>query len=128
MTEKKRILVIDDIRSHLLYMKWILSEDNYEVCIAEDLYEAYDTIKQIKVDLILLDLILPGVDGFEFLKTMSRSHELFNIPVIVVSVKSDFPSIEKALELGAKDYIVKPYNTRDVINKATLIIEEEIKQ
>jgi response regulator RpfG family c-di-GMP phosphodiesterase len=124
MTENKNILIIDDIRSHLLYMKWILGEDSYNVSIAEDLKEAYNLMQQKKFDLILLDLIMPNVDGFAFLKKASATPEIRDIPIIVVSVKNDLKSIEKSLSLGARDYIVKPYNIQDLKNKAAILLNE----
>ncbi len=128
MIENKNILIIDDIKSHLLYMKWILGEENYEVSIAEDLKEAYNLLHQKKFDLILLDLIMPNVDGFAFLKKAASTPEIRDIPIIVVSVKNDVKSIEKSLSLGARDYIVKPYNIEDIKNKAAILLNENVNK
>jgi sigma-B regulation protein RsbU (phosphoserine phosphatase) len=124
MPQKKRILIIDDLISHLLYLKWIIEEGNYLVWIANNIEEAYYHLKRNQIDLILLDLILPAPGGFAFLRKAKTDPCMKGIPIIVVSKKSDLKSIEKALALGAKDYIVKPYNLQDIKNKSALVLNE----
>jgi two-component system alkaline phosphatase synthesis response regulator PhoP len=102
------IMVVDDEPDILAMVEMILSRKGYETVLAEGGEEALELIKQRKPDLILLDLMMPRMDGTEFLRIIRSDENLRDIPVIVVSVRS---TIEKesreAMEL-ADDYITKP--------------------
>ncbi|MFO7889170.1 MAG: response regulator transcription factor [bacterium] len=117
MAEISKILIIDDMPSHLLLLKTILEEDGFEVITAENGEHALRTLKDDKaVELILLDIMMPEFDGFDFLDKISES-ETNEVPVIVVSAKTDNTSIQKALDKGAYDYLTKPFNIQDIRNK-----------
>lgn len=103
----KKILIVEDehILRSLLADK--LREEGFEVIEAIDVKEGLEKLKEEKIDLVLLDLILPGMDGYEFLKKMKRDQELGNIPVMVLSNLGQQEEIKRALDLGAKDYLIK---------------------
>jgi CheY-like chemotaxis protein len=115
--EAPQILIIDDVSSNLLLIQSILEGENYRVTACENGKEALEQLKQSNsIKLILLDIMMPDFDGYEFLD-QKRQLAGDEIPVIVVSAKTDTESIQKALAKGAYDYLSKPFNIQDVLNK-----------
>ena len=119
----KKLLIIDDESSTSLLLRWLLKDEPYQTFTANSFSEAVNLLRKNSFHLILLDLIMPDVDGFEVLEYLKTDKRLRNVPVIIVSVKCDRESVEAALRKGARDYIVKPYNTRDLRNKIEIILE-----
>ena len=117
MPEGSHILIIDDAFSNLHLLQSILESDGYSVIPVDDGRKAVEIVKESKdIGLILLDLMMPNFDGYQFLDQMKKI-DAKNIPVIVVSAKTDTQSIQTALEKGAYDYLSKPFNIQDVLNK-----------
>lgn len=115
--EEPQILIIDDVSSNLLLIQSILEAENYRVIACEKGTEALEQLKHPNhIRLILLDIMMPDIDGYEFLD-QKRQLVGDEIPVIVVSAKTDTESIQKALDKGAYDYLSKPFNMQDVLNK-----------
>ena len=114
----KKILIIEDeeIIRGLLQKK--LTEEGYEISVARDGEEGLRVIREIKPDLILLDIIMPKMGGFEVMEEMQKDGELKKIPVIVVSNSGQPVEIDKAQELGAKDWLIKTeFDPQEVIGK-----------
>ena len=121
---RKKILIIDDEPSHSEFLQWMLSSvEHYEIYTASKFREAVKILANCSFDLILLDLMMPDADGFEMLNYLKSDDRLRQIPVIIVSAKSDRESIEASLRKGAVDYVVKPYNSWDLRNKTAIILE-----
>jgi len=118
----KKLLIIDDESSTSLLLRWLLKDEPYQTFTANSFREALNLLRENSFQLILLDLIMPDVDGFEMLEHLKTDKTLRRIPVIIVSVKSDRDSIETSLRKGAWDYVVKPYNIRDLRNKVKIIL------
>ncbi|MBC7074307.1 response regulator, partial [Candidatus Parcubacteria bacterium] len=98
-------------------------EQGFEVFEAQDGAEGLQKIKEIKPNLVLLDLILPEKDGFEVLEEKKRDEEIKNIPVIVLSNLGQKEEIDKALALGATDYMVKAnFSPNEIVEKISLIL------
>ncbi|MFP4621274.1 MAG: two-component system response regulator [Bacteroidales bacterium] len=117
MSEKTKILIIDDMPTHLLLLRTILEEEGFDVIVSDGGRNALEALKEDKaVKLILLDIMMPEFDGFDFLEKLNES-DIEEIPVIVVSAKSDNKSIQKAIDKGAYDYLTKPFNIQDIRNK-----------
>jgi len=112
---KKKILIIEDEKTLSFILAQQLAEEGFEVLEAIDGEEGLQKLKENKVDLILLDLLLPGIDGFEVLSIIKRNPELSQIPVIILSNFGEKEKIEKGLKLGAVDYLVKAHFTLDEI-------------
>lgn len=110
MSKKILLLVEDDFFLRSLMTKKLTLE-GYEVIEAENGRIALNELEKNNIDLILLDLIMPEVDGFEVLETISKNPELTKIPVIVLSNLGQKEKIDKAKSLGAKDYIIKAHFT-----------------
>lgn len=110
-----KILVIEDDKFLKELISEKLEEEGYESIIAIDGAEGLKKAKEEKPDLILLDLILPEMDGFEVLSRIKRDSDLSLIPVIILSNLGQREDVEKGLKLGAVDYLIKAHFTLDEI-------------
>ena len=104
-----RILVVDDIKDNVTALSFDLLDDDYEVVTALSGHQALLEIQNSPPDLILLDLMMPEMDGFEVCRRMQENPQRREIPIIVVSALDDHESIVRALDIGAQDYVTKPY-------------------
>ena len=87
-----------------------LGREGYEVLLAEDGYKALDLLASSDIDLVLLDIMMPELDGYEVLSRMKADDDLHNIPVIMITAVDELDSTVKCIELGAEDYLPKPFN------------------
>lgn len=113
MELKQRILVVDDNLPQRIIHESYLKELGYEVELAEDGFAAIASLK-LGIDLIILDLKMPGMDGYEVTKKIRQDPEYFNIPIIVVSSLSSDVEYLRALEAGANEFILKPFNKAEL--------------
>ena len=104
-------MIIEDDRLLRDMMSRKLEREGYEVFLVVDGSEAEGKIKEVRPDVILLDLILPGVNGFDILETIKKDDDLKGIPVIVLSNLGQKSEVERGIELGAADYLVKAHFT-----------------
>ena len=114
----KKILLIEDeeIMIDLLQKKFI--EENYEIHVARDGEEGLEKMKQIMPDLILLDIIMPKKGGFEVLEEKLEDDDLKDIPVIIISNSGQPVELDRAKELGVKDWLIKTnFNPQEVLEK-----------
>jgi len=114
----KKILIIED--EELLYnlLQRKLSEEGYEASVAKDGVEGMKMIKEMKPDLILLDIVMPNKNGFEVMDEMQADERLKHIPIIVISNSGQPVEIDKAKDLGAKDWLIKTeFDPQEVIEK-----------
>ena len=119
----KKILIIEDDKflRELIVKK--LVKEGYEISEAVDGEEGIKKVKEEKPDLVLLDLILPGIDGFEVLAQMKEDRNVTKIPAIILSNLGQKEDIEKGLKLGAVDYLVKAHFTPgEIIEKIKKIL------
>jgi len=105
--EKQIVLIVDDIYFNAKYIEDILKDD-YLVVIVASGKECLDYVEHQKVDLILLDIVMPEMDGYEVCQKLKANSETKNIPVIFLSIKGEIEDETRGLELGAIDYIIKP--------------------
>lgn len=116
MVTSKTILVIDDTEANVNALLELL-EDEYDMLGSLDGEDALEILNEEKVDLILLDIMMPGIDGFEVCRRLKANEKTKDIPVIFITAKTDEDSIEKAYEIGGVDYINKPFRAREVISR-----------
>lgn len=109
-TKKPRILVVDDTLELRKLLTVRLSLLGYQADSAENGRRALELLRQTPYDLVLLDIMMPIMDGYATLEAMKADEALRAIPVIVVSAVSELDSVVRCIELGADDYLVKPYN------------------
>lgn len=106
--ESLNVLVVDDVPLNVLLIKKMLSQNTFQVRSASGGQQALDAIKEKKPTLILLDLMMPNIDGFEIIRRLRADACTKNIPIIVLSALNSEQDITRAFELGANDYINKP--------------------
>lgn len=109
---KEKIFVVDDEQDILELVEFILFKENYRVKCFDSGEEILKAVKEDKPDLVLLDLMLPGVDGFDVCKIMKNDETLQDVPVIMLTAKGEEADVVSGLEIGADDYIVKPFSSR----------------
>ena len=111
----KKVLIVDDEAHILELLEFNLKKNGYDVVKAENGLMAIDLAKESKPDIILLDLMLPDLDGIEVCRRLKRERDTSAIPIIMLTAKSD--EIDKiiGLEMGADDYVTKPFSVRELI-------------
>lgn len=111
---KTRILTVDDEEHILELLRYNLESNGYEVLQAETGEDALSILKQHSVDMVLLDLMLPGIDGLETLRKIRSIDKLKRMPVIMLTAKSEEIDTVLGLEMGADDYIGKPFGVHEL--------------
>ncbi len=123
-----KIMVVDDEPDIVRVVSRMLEGEGHEVIPAYSGEEALEKLEVIKPDLITLDLMMPGIDGFETLRRIREKKETSSIPVVIISVKADESDIVKGLELGANDYFTKPYNRVILLAKVGSILKFKLME
>ncbi|MFO7731693.1 MAG: hybrid sensor histidine kinase/response regulator [Spirochaetia bacterium] len=108
-TLNSHILIIDDVAPNLEIARAILQKAGFRVSIAESGFAGLKVLKQTSIDLILLDIMMPEMDGFEVAATVKGMEEYVDLPIIFLTARNDEESLTKGFELGAVDYITKPF-------------------
>jgi adenylate cyclase len=106
---RPKILIVDDEPFNVDYLEQELEEMNYKIITAGNGREALDQVRSEKPDLILLDIMMPVMDGFAVLGELKADPLLRSVPVIVISAVNDLESVVKGINLGAEDYLPKPF-------------------
>jgi two-component system sensor histidine kinase/response regulator len=128
MMNKPKILIVDDEHANQFLLEGLLSANGYEAITASDGNEALSILEKEKPDLILLDIMMPKMSGIEVLQNINNSIELKQIPVIMVSAKTATTDIKKALEIGAIDYIKKPFEEIELLARVKAGIRLKTKE
>ena len=113
----KKILIVDDEASIIVPLQFLMEQNGYEVMVAFSGEEAMETIAQTPPDLILLDIMLPVIDGFEVCQRVRENTDWQQIPIILLTAMGSETNVAKGLALGANAYITKPFSNADVIRK-----------
>mgnify|MGYP003587359856 FL=1 len=113
----KKILIVDDEPNIVMTLEYTFKKSNYEVFIARDGQEALDILKTNFPDVIILDIMMPMVDGFATLEQIRKDANLQHTKVMFLSAKNKESDIEKGLALGADAYMTKPFSIKKVVEK-----------
>lgn len=126
MSEKKRIMLVeDDVFIRDIY-ETKLTQENFEVMMAENGVDALKKLETFSPDLILLDIVMPYMDGMDFLSEVKKRDEYKKIPIIMLSNLSEKERVTKALGLGISDYLIKSHFTpSEVVEKIYLLLNKE---
>lgn len=122
----KKILVIDDEKNILKSIVMYLEGHKYSVQAISNGLDGIKFAKEYMPDLILLDLVLPDIDGYMVCKTIKESLETENIPIVIMSAKSQQVDIDKAFDVGALDYIMKPFEPQKLLEKIQKYLKEVV--
>ena len=118
-TDKGTLLIVDDVPSHLKVLFTYLRQLGFNLLVAEGGDDALEQIPITKPDLIILDVMMPGIDGFETCRRLKANQETCDIPVIFMTALSDTVDKVKGFEIGAVDYITKPVQHEEVLSRVT---------
>jgi twitching motility two-component system response regulator PilH len=118
----KKILIVDDSPTERYYLTDILEKNGYEVATAESGEEALTRIRVEKPQLILMDVVMPGANGFQVTRSIARDPALQDVPVIICSSKNQETDRIWGLRQGAKDYLVKPVDAAELLAKIAALV------
>ena len=118
----KKILIADDRSEVVELVKVTLEGEGYRTIDASDGREALEKIRKEKPDLVLLDIVMPKMDGFEVLSQLKKDPVLKEIPIIMLTAKGQKPDQEKGRRLGAQDYIAKPFSPSALLKRIEEIL------
>ncbi len=114
---KKTLLIVDDDIFLVDIMAFTLKQSGFEIIKAHNGKEALDIVAKQKVDLVLTDIMMPIMDGFELAKKLKENESTQNLPIIFLTAKSNIEDKNKSETLGVNDYVVKPFNLKDLVSR-----------
>lgn len=121
-----KILVVDDEEAISLALEFLLQRAGYEVAVARDGVEALERIAAWRPDLVLLDIMMPGKDGFEVCQSVREMNDLTPQPkIVMLTAKGRDVERTKGLEVGADDYVVKPFSTEELLQRIARHLGQE---
>ena len=120
---QKKILIVDDEPNIVMSLEYAFKKKDFEVFIARDGTEALDISDREKPDLILLDIMMPEMDGYETLKRVRDNKDLSHTKVVFLSAKSKEKDVEKGLKMGADSYMTKPFSIKKIISDIEDLLE-----
>jgi two-component system alkaline phosphatase synthesis response regulator PhoP len=118
----QRVLVVDDDREIVRLLRAYLEREGFQVVVALDGEEALHALRREKPDLVVLDLMLPKRDGWEITRVVRADPSLQHIPIIMLTARSEEADRVVGLELGADDYVVKPFSPREVVARVKAVL------
>ncbi|HSP31460.1 MAG TPA: response regulator [Halomonas sp.] len=121
-----KVLVVDDEPNIVLSLEFLMEQAGFEVVTAEDGEQALARVSDTQPDLLLLDISLPGISGFDVLERLRGEEATAQLPIIMLTAHGRDVEREKGMALGADDYITKPFSTQALVEKvkALLIVEQ----
>ena len=121
----KKILIVDDEPSIIVPLQFLMEQNGYETAVAFSGEEAMESIISDPPELILLDIMLPIIDGFEVCQRVRERPELDHVRIIMITAMGSEANIAKGLALGADAYITKPFSNADVVAKVKKLLQQE---
>jgi two-component system alkaline phosphatase synthesis response regulator PhoP len=125
---KEKILVVDDEEDILELVKYNLEREGFQITCAESGEKALKSTRHERPDLIVLDLMLPGIDGLEVARQLKQDLKTAGIPIVMLTAKGEEADIVTGLELGADDYITKPFSPRVLIARIKAVLRRQSMQ
>ncbi|HEY5689229.1 MAG TPA: response regulator [Yeosuana sp.] len=114
---KKKILIVDDEPNIVMTLEYTFKKQDFEVYIARDGSEALYILENNFPDIVLLDIMMPDVDGYQTLKYIKEQDSLKNTKVVFLTAKNKASDIEKGLKLGADKYLIKPFSVKKIVSE-----------
>jgi two-component system alkaline phosphatase synthesis response regulator PhoP len=125
---KENILVVDDEEDILELLKYNLSREGYKVSCAASGEETLRAVRSQIPDLIVLDLMLPGIDGLDVARQLKNDVKTRDVPIVMLTAKGEEADIVAGLELGADDYITKPFSPRVLVARVRAVLRRKVKE
>ena len=122
MENKKHIVIIDDEQDILELLRYNFDKIGYRTTCLSDGESALKEIRESLPDLILLDLMLPGIDGLDVCRILKNSEQTLKIPIIMITAKGEDPDVIKGLEIGADDYVTKPFSLKVLFARVNALL------
>lgn len=122
MTDRKKILLVDDSSTVLMVEQMILKNSPFDIVIARDGEAGFEMAVKERPDLILMDVMMPRMDGFDALREIRAHEEIKDIPVIMVTTRGEGVNIETGYTVGCNDYVTKPINGPELLSKINNLI------
>jgi len=119
----KKILLVDDEPNIIMSLEYTFKKNNFQVFIARDGQEALDILKTEQPDLIILDIMMPNVDGYATIEAVRKDEKLNDCKVIFLSAKNKESDIEKGMKLGANAYMTKPFSIKKLVELVSDLLE-----
>lgn len=123
MSQAYKILVVDDDPYILMSLEFLMRKSGFDVMIARNGTETLELLEQNVPDVVLLDIMMPDVDGYAICKHIKKTAKLKSCKVVFLSAKSKDADIQKGLDIGAEMYITKPFSNKDLVNKITALLD-----
>ncbi|MBG7629184.1 MAG: response regulator [Bacteroidetes bacterium] len=121
----KKILIVDDEPNIVMSLEYVFKKEEFEVFIARDAAEAIEIVENNGIDIIILDIMMPNIDGFKALKYLKADPGLSKIKIIVLSAKNKVSDIELGLQFGADKYVSKPFSTKKIVNEVKELLTKK---
>jgi len=118
----RKILLVDDSATVLMMERMVLAAERFEIVTAANGLEAQEKAKQEKPDLILMDIVMPRMNGLEACKALRSDPATRHIPIILVTTRGEAQSMEQGYENGCNDYITKPVNSAELLSKVRSVL------
>ncbi|MFH1380517.1 MAG: response regulator [bacterium] len=121
---KRKILIVDDEVTTVQLIEFILEKNEFTACCAYSGLKAIQTAQQEKPDLILLDIMMPGLDGLEVCEKLKNDDQTKGIPIIFLTAMGQESDVARGIKLGAESYIVKPFNPESLLLQIEKILDK----
>jgi len=121
----KKVLIVDDEQNIAISVEYLMRREGYDVSIARDGEEGLSMIRSTKPDLVLLDVMMPKMDGFQVCSAVRADANLAAVRIIMLTAKGREAEVEKGLSLGADAYIPKPFSTSDLVSRVNALLESK---
>ena len=119
----KRILLVDDNKTNLQVLFEALAPEGYELLVAQSGEQALEATEEIVPDLVLLDIKMPGIGGFETFRRLRANERTAKLPIVFLSALADIAKIDEARRIGAEGYLTKPFKFDDFISKVRELLD-----
>ncbi len=122
MNERPKVLIAEDEETIVESLSFLMEKEGYDVSVATDGQTAISMIARDVPDMVLLDVMMPGCDGFEVVRAMRGNANTKLIPIMMLTAKTREVDRRKGLELGVDDFVTKPFSTRDVVSRVRALL------
>lgn len=122
---RRRILIVDDEPNIVLSLEFLMQQSGFDVAVARDGAEALERMQSFQPDLVLLDVMMPVLNGFEVCQKIRENSAWNAVKIVMLSAKGRESEVNKGLALGADAYVTKPFSTRELVERVAAMMAEE---